>query len=200
MKIPSQPLCSLLTSGSPLAYSVRSARHSAIRNGLDRFSVFAPGVIFMTIEDVRDIAASGESEGVEFKKSTGELKTTGRTVCAMLNGYGGVVLLGVGNAGNIVGQQVSANTRTKIADMLRRIEPYVLLRPDVVPLDDALSVIVVSVPGGESVPYTYDGRHLCARGAHDQTYAAGKIRAVAGRTHTFEVALGVDACPRVRSG
>ena len=36
----------------------------------------------MTIEDVRSIAASGESEGVEFKKSTGELEAAARTVCA----------------------------------------------------------------------------------------------------------------------
>ena len=83
----------------------------------------------------------------------------------MLNGYGGVVLLGVGNAGNIMGQQVSADTRMKITRILKRIEPYVPLRPDVVPLDDARSVIVVSVPGGESVPYTYDGRPYVREGA-----------------------------------
>lgn len=119
----------------------------------------------MTIEDVRDIAASGESEEVEFKKSTGELEAAARTVCAMLNGYGGVVLLGVGDAGNVVGQRVSADTRMKITRTLKRIEPYVLLRPDVVPLDDARSVIVVSAPGGESVPYTYDGRPYVREGA-----------------------------------
>lgn len=118
----------------------------------------------MTIEDVRDIAASGESEGVEFKKSTGELEAAARTVCAMLNGYGGVVLLGVGDTGNVTGQEVSANTRTKIANALRRIEPYALLRPDVVPLDNARSVIVVSTPRGESIPYAYDGRAYVREG------------------------------------
>lgn len=118
----------------------------------------------MTIEDVKSIVASGESEEVEFKKTTGELEAAARTICAMLNGYGGVVLLGVGDAGNIMGQEISAHTRTKIANTLRRIEPYVLLRPDEAPLDDARSVIVVSVPGSESGPYTYDGRPYVREG------------------------------------
>ncbi len=129
----------------------------------------------MKIEDLTSIAADGESEGVEFKKSTGELEAAARTVCAMLNGRGGVVLLGVGDAGNFVGQEVSAGTQLKITRTLQRIEPYVLLRPDVVPLNDARSVIVVSVPGGESVPYTYDGRPYVREGGSDQTYAAGEI-------------------------
>ncbi len=49
----------------------------------------------MMIEDVKTIAASGESEGVEFKKSSGEIERAARTLCAMLNGRGGIVLLGV---------------------------------------------------------------------------------------------------------
>ena len=128
----------------------------------------------MTIEDVKSIAANGESEGVEFKKSTGELEAAARTVCAMLNGRGGVVLLGVGNAGNVVGQQVSADTRMKITQTLKRIEPYVLLRPDVVPLDDARSIIVVSVPGGDSIPYTYHGKPYVREGATTSLMPQGR--------------------------
>ena len=128
----------------------------------------------MKIEDLTSIAADGESEGVEFKKSTGELEAAARTVCAMLNGRGGVVLLGVGDAGNFVGQEVSAGTQLKITRTLQRIEPYVLLRPDVVPLNDARSVIVVSVPGGESVPYTYGGRPYVREGAVTRRMPQGR--------------------------
>ena len=119
----------------------------------------------MTIEDVKTIAASGESEGVEFKKSSGEIERAARTLCAMLNGRGGIVLLGVGNAGNVAGQNVSADTEIKITRTLQRIEPYTLLRPDLVPLDDERSVIVISAPGGDSIPYTYDGRPYVREGA-----------------------------------
>lgn len=134
----------------------------------------------MKVEDLKSIAADGESEGVEFKKSTAELEAAARTVCAMLNGRGGVVLLGVGDAGNFVGQEVSPDTRMKITRTLQRIEPYALLRPDVVPLNDMRSVIVVSVPGGESVPYTYGGRPYVREGAMTRLMPQGRYEQLLG--------------------
>ena len=49
----------------------------------------------MRVDEVERLAADGESETLEFKRSTGERRTGVRAVCAMLNHRGGRVLFGV---------------------------------------------------------------------------------------------------------
>ena len=53
------------------------------------------------------MVAAGESETLEFKKSTGQLQRAGETLCAFLNGKGGRVFFGVTDSGKIVGQEVA---------------------------------------------------------------------------------------------
>lgn len=49
----------------------------------------------MTPEDIAALVAAGESETLEFKKSTGSRGPATKTVCAFLNHRGGHVLFGV---------------------------------------------------------------------------------------------------------
>jgi integrase len=60
----------------------------------------------------------GESETLEFKKSSGQLPRVGETLCAFLNGHGGAVLIGVAPDGRVLGQAVSDGTLQDIAQML----------------------------------------------------------------------------------
>ena len=46
------------------------------------------------------------------------------TLCAFLNGTGGIVLFGVTDKGKIIGQKVSDRTKRDIAEAIRRIEPF----------------------------------------------------------------------------
>ena len=64
----------------------------------------------MTLDQIAALAASGESETLEFKATTGTRRKAVATVCAMLNQGGGHVLFGVTPAGKVVGQQVSDRT------------------------------------------------------------------------------------------
>ena len=43
----------------------------------------------MQVEDVEKLIQYGESEAVEFKRSTGQRTTAAKTLCGMLNGTGG---------------------------------------------------------------------------------------------------------------
>ena len=112
----------------------------------------------MTLDEVRGIVEGGESPQVEFKRSTGQRSAAARSVCGMLNGTGGHVLFGVADDGEIVGQEVSDSTRQDIARELSQIEPQVVLDPKIVPVEGDRAVIVISVPGDRTGPYTYDGR------------------------------------------
>ena len=57
----------------------------------------------MTLSEVETLAAAGESETVELKKSTANLMRAAETLCGMLNAAGGVVLFAVTDAGEVVG-------------------------------------------------------------------------------------------------
>jgi ATP-dependent DNA helicase RecG len=113
----------------------------------------------MLSEELRAIVAGGESHQVEFKRSTGQRTEGARTVCAMLNTRGGFVLFGVTDGGEICGQEVSAGTLTDLVREISRIEPRPLIAPDVLPVDERRSVVLLRVPeaSGGAV-YTFDGR------------------------------------------
>lgn len=89
----------------------------------------------MTTDEVRDIVEGGESAQVEFKRSTGQRTAAAKAICGMLNGQGGYVLFGVKDDGTIVGQEVADSTRQDVARELGKIEPQVVLDPDVVPVE-----------------------------------------------------------------
>jgi len=109
----------------------------------------------MTPEQIATMTASGESETVEFKETTGTRREATMTVCAFLNEGGGRVLFGVTTAGDIVGQQVGERTIEELSDELRRIDPPAFPTVERVLVDGGREVIVVSTGRGASRPYSY---------------------------------------------
>ncbi|MCD8524510.1 MAG: ATP-binding protein [Gammaproteobacteria bacterium] len=77
----------------------------------------------MNVEQMVALVAEGESDALEFKVSTGQLKPAFETLCAFLNKSGGAVLFGIKNDGRIVGQEVTDQTHLDIANMIAKIEP-----------------------------------------------------------------------------
>lgn len=119
----------------------------------------------MTHGELQAIVARGESDEVEFKRSTGQRTDAAKTVCALLNGRGGFVIFGVREGGHIEGQQVSARTLEQIAGELQRIDPPAFPEIEVVPLDGGHSVIVLRVSSSSAGPFMYDGRPFIRVGA-----------------------------------
>lgn len=113
----------------------------------------------MNLHELTTLVAHGESEDLEFKRTTGLRSDATKTVCAMLNGSrGGFVLFGVEDRGEIRGQEVSSRTLEEVANELARIDPL-SASPDIetVTLDNDRKVILLRVPGNTGL-YTYDGR------------------------------------------
>lgn len=118
----------------------------------------------MNIAELEAIVSGGESEQVEFKKTTGQKVDGTRTACAMLNGRGGFVLYGVTDVGEICGQDVTTRTLEEVAAELRKIEPQVLLDVDKVALDSGRHVVAVRVPSGPPSRTPTTGGPTCDRG------------------------------------
>ena len=111
----------------------------------------------MTKNDLAALAASGESETLEFKETTGTRREAAMTVCAFLNQGGGQVLFGVTEAGVVVGQQVSERTIEELSAELRQVDPPAFPTVERIPVDGGREVIVVSTGQGASRPYSYRG-------------------------------------------
>ncbi len=112
----------------------------------------------MDLEYIRTLAASGESEMLEFKRSTGQRSDAAKTACAMLNNRGGRILIGVDPDGSVVGQEIGEQTLEQLVQELRLIDPPAFPSIERVPVSTGREVIVVSVTGGRSRPYTIRGR------------------------------------------
>jgi ATP-dependent DNA helicase RecG len=118
----------------------------------------------MTTAEIDELTSAGESETIEFKRTTGQRSEAARAVCGMLNGIGGFVFFGVEDDGRRVGQDVTAKTIADLVHELRRIDPQPALTPERVPLDNGRDVLVVSVPGRTGGAFTYDGRPYVRQG------------------------------------
>lgn len=71
------------------------------------------------IDEILNLIAKGESETLEFKKSTTSLREGIETICAFANQRGGYLLFGVDDKGAIAGQQVTDDTLRNIANAVK---------------------------------------------------------------------------------
>jgi ATP-dependent DNA helicase RecG len=112
----------------------------------------------MTPDQIKAWAASGESETLEFKRTTGERREAVRSLCAMLNNRGGRVLFGVEADGRVIGQQVSDHTIEEIAQEIKELDPPAFPTIDRVDVGGGQEVIVMTVTHGPVRPYSYKGQ------------------------------------------
>lgn len=101
-----------------------------------------------------------ENERVEFKETTGQLERGMETLCAFLNGEGGIVLFGVNDKGKIIGQEVGDWTKRDIAEAIHRFEPFARVEVAYIDIPDSgKKVIAVMAEDQKNMrPFTYKGR------------------------------------------
>ena len=112
----------------------------------------------MRIGELERLAAAGESETLELKRSTGERRTGVRAVCAMLNHRGGRVLFGVNPDGRVLGQEVNDLTIERLVAELGEIDPPAFPNVDRIITSGGLEVVMVTVPIVQHQPYSYQGK------------------------------------------
>ena len=117
----------------------------------------------MKLKELENLVAKGETDRLEFKRSTGQRTRAVKTVCAMLNGLGGFLFFGVTDHGKIIGQGVSAKTLEDIAHEIRQIDPPAFPDMETVALPSGNAVIILGVPGTGGL-YAYNGRPYIRNG------------------------------------
>jgi len=111
----------------------------------------------INIKQLKSLIVKGESETLEFKTLTAQLKSVCETLCGYLNAKGGTVLIGVRNNGEIIGQDVTDSTQQEIASELRKFEPTPQITVKYIKVGSK-QVIAMQAPMGKHLPYIYDGR------------------------------------------
>lgn len=139
-----------------------------------------------------------ETEIVEFKKSTSELKEGVASIAAMLNKHGhGELYFGVRNNGDVCGMQVSNTTLREIGQAVdQSIEPRI--HPVIEMLNDGEGheYIHVAVEGSD-VPYTCKGIFKTRVSDSDVLMSAADVRRMA--VNAEDKANPWDAKPSSRS-
>ncbi len=117
-----------------------------------------------------------ETELVEFKKTTGELKEGIVSLASMLNKNGkGTLYFGVRNDGEILGQQIGDRTLREISQgIANAIKPQVI-PTIIIELCDDKNVIKVTVEGDEK-PYSAFGKYYMRSADEDREISPQQLR------------------------
>lgn len=114
----------------------------------------------MNLKDIETLIHKGESDRLEFKKSTAELHSAGKTLCGFLNRNGGQIVIGVTDNKRIVGQDVSDHTRLEIANWIKKIEPAPVtdIHYIEVPNSTRQIILLTAYHDEYAIPYTFEGK------------------------------------------
>ena len=120
-----------------------------------------------------------ESEQIEFKRTTGEMKEAMVSISSILNkNKMGTLYFGVKNNGDVVGQDVGEATQRDISQAIRRmILPECYFDISVRQSDEGLSFIEVNF-SGEDAPYSADGRYYMRFSDEDRKMTDKELEAM----------------------
>ncbi len=116
-----------------------------------------------------DLIALGEGFTTEFKQSLPS--DLGREICAFANATGGVILIGVDDAGTVIGVQDHNRLKSQVQSVARSADP-----PVAVAVESAEEVLLVTVPEQHGKPYSFRGRFFIREGATCQQLSRDEIR------------------------
>ena len=129
--------------------------------------------------DLADVIAGGEGVSVEFKRSL--TKDVGRELCAFANAGGGTVLVGVSDAGKVVGVADHNRLKSRVLSTARSADP-----PIEVKVESVGEILRVAVPPQKRKPYSFGGRFFMRDGASSQQMSNAEVEDLfyaAGRLH-----------------
>lgn len=134
-----------------------------------------------------------ETEKIEFKKTTGELREGIVSLASMLNKNGyGILYFGVKDNGDVIGQQIGDRTLREISQAIANF-----IKPQIIPmiehqLIDDKNVIKVEVSGFER-PYSAYGRYYMRSADEDRELSPSALKELMDRQLATDVLMILEA-------
>ena len=117
--------------------------------------------------EILHLIKNGESESVEFKKSTSSLREAIQSICAFAN-HRGYVIFGVEDSGSIIGQQVTDDTIKNISNAIKlNTDPKLYASIEKMDLEGK-ACLLVSIDESPLKPHLAYGRPYLRAGTTNQ--------------------------------
>ena len=118
-----------------------------------------------------------ETETLEFKKTTGEMKEAMVSISSILNKHGiGTLYFGVKPSGDIIGQDISESS---LRDVSRAV--YENIRPQIYPVIEEVVLdhkhLIKVEFSGENAPYSTAGRYYLRTADEDREVTPDELKA-----------------------
>ncbi|HEX29386.1 TPA: hypothetical protein ENG04_04825 [Candidatus Poribacteria bacterium] len=128
---------------------------------------------------IKDIVKEGESQRVEFKRSLRLKNDIGKTISALANTDGGIILIGVSDEGEILGVDIGRKSVEDLANWVKEnTDPQIY--PDIrVHQVEGKKIIEISVKESGEKPVFFKDRAFQRVGKTNQRISASKIRELA---------------------
>lgn len=138
-----------------------------------------------TKEELKKLLASGETETVEFKESPNEHFY--KTISALANTKGGMILLGVNKKGNAIEVDLSSKF---LEDMTNRIVNKLSIYPEIETMDIKGKRIIGVKVAHSGFPVSYEGRYYERVGNTTREMSPQKLRAFMMRSMPWDSITG----------
>ena len=123
----------------------------------------------MNEKALSNLIALGEGFTTEFKRSGAS--GLGREICAFANATGGVIVIGMGDDGEVCGVPDHNRVKSEVQSIARSAEPAIAVE-----IESVDEVLCVTVPVQYSKPYSFGGKFFIREGANSQQMSREEIR------------------------
>jgi ATP-dependent DNA helicase RecG len=125
--------------------------------------------VAMNKTHIKNLLPLGKGFTTEFKRSG--TSNLGREICAFANATGGIILIGVTDAGEVVGVNDHNRLKSEVQSIARSAEP-----PIAVEVESVGNVLCVTIPAQQSKPYSFGGKFFIREGASSMQMTRTEIR------------------------
>jgi ATP-dependent DNA helicase RecG len=150
----------------------------------------------MTVPQLLDMIAAGESENVEFKRELERAERMAREFVALSNRQGGTVLVGIEDTGDVCGVTLQPGYEEWVANVgAETIAPPLPLVCETMEIEDK-TVLLIHVPRGPHKPHCVrEGEHRCTVYVRYGTTSRPATREEIGSLYQESGALDYDLSP-----
>ncbi|HLA34286.1 MAG TPA: ATP-binding protein [Rhodocyclaceae bacterium] len=132
----------------------------------------------MSPQDVKELIRQGENVSVEFKEMPVRPEAVAREMVAFANSVGGVILLGVSDAGELCGV-TSENAANRLEEWVMNIArssvvPALTVGCDILKVD-GVDVCAISIPKGNDKPYQTGDKYLIRVGSTNRVASQAEL-------------------------
>jgi ATP-dependent DNA helicase RecG len=107
----------------------------------------------MTESDLKEVLAQGENSSIEFKSAKVRPYSLAKEMVALLNSFGGIILIGVDDDGQVEGIDEEFDYEEWIMNIARNnVVPEINLEVEEQEIDDQ-KIILIDIPKGKAKPY-----------------------------------------------